>query len=169
MPDGQKSIYYFPGESLAAICNSPCLEVLKKNGFEILLLTDPIDEYAITHLGEFDGRELVCTSKEGVTVEGVENEKPLEDETAAAQFSDLCTTIKDVLGDKVEHVITSSRLTDSPCVIVTGQDGWSSNMERLAKAQIFCDLRITSESGLKAILEINPSNDIVKKLRRKVV
>jgi len=127
MPETQKSIYYLTGESLTAVKDSPFLEVLKKKGFEVLLLVDPIDEYAVTQLKEFDGKKLVCVSKEGLELEETEEEKKKREEEAA-QFDDLCKTVKEVLGDKVEKVLVSNRVTDSPCVLVTGQFGWSANM-----------------------------------------
>jgi len=127
MPEHQKSIYYLTGESLVATKDSPFIEVLKKKGFEVLLLVDPIDEYAISQLKEFDSKKLVCVSKEGLELEETEDEKKSR-EAEAAEFADLCTTVKDALGDKVEKVIVSSRISDSPCVLVTGQFGWSSNM-----------------------------------------
>src|SRR6266545_3895126 len=127
MPEHQKTIYYLTGESLAATKDSPFIEVLKKKGFEVVLLVDPIDEYAISQLKEFDSKKLICVSKEGLKLEETEDEKKAR-ETEAAEFADLCTTVKDALGDKVEKVIVSNRISDSLCVLVTGQFGWSSNM-----------------------------------------
>lgn len=122
MPEVQESIYYLAGEFLSVVKDSPFLEVPKNKGFEVLLLIDPVDQYAINQLKEFDSKKLVCVSKEGLQLEKAEEEKKAR-ENEAAQFDDLCNAIKDALGDKVDKVVVSNRIADSPCVFVTGQYG----------------------------------------------
>ena len=98
MPEKQKLIFNITSKSLAAVRDSPFLKVLNKKGFEVLLLVDPIDEYAVTQLKEFDGKKLVCVTKEGLKLEETDDEKKAT-EAKATQFEDLCKTIKEVLGD----------------------------------------------------------------------
>jgi len=124
MKENQKFIYYITGESKASLLNSPFIEKLKKKGYEVLIMSDPIDEYAIQQVKEFEGKKLKCCTKEGLELEESEEEKKAFEEEKTA-YEGLCKLIKEVLGDKIEKVVVSNRITDSPCVLVTGEYGWS--------------------------------------------
>merc|ERR1712047_199634 len=132
MKEGQNDIYYITGESITAVSSSPFLENLRKKGLEVMYMVDPVDEYAVQQLKEFDGKKLKSTTKEGLDIEDEDEKKKLEE--LKAEFEPLTKLMKEVLGDKVEKVLISSRMADSPCVLTTSEHGWSANMELIMKA-----------------------------------
>ena len=166
MKEGQKDIYYITGESRASVANSPFLEALKRRGLEVLYLVDPIDEYMVQQLKEYDTKKLKSCTKEGLDLEDTEEEKKKKEEEKAL-YEPLCKLMKDVLGDKVEKVIVGYRVDESPCVLVTGEYGWTANMERIMKAQALRDSSMTSYMVSKKTMELNTKNPIIQELRKK--
>lgn len=167
MKEGQKDIYYITGESKKAVETSPFIEGFKKRGLEVLYMTEPIDEYAVQQLKDYDGHKLVSITKDGLKFDDSDEEKK-KAEQVAQQNEALCKAIKEILGDKVEKVFVSQRLVSSPCALVTGEYGWSANMERIMKAQALRDSTMSTYMTSKKSLEINADNAIIADLRKKV-
>jgi len=167
MKENQKDIYYITGESKEIVAASAFVERVLKKGYEVLYLVDPIDEYAVQQLKEYDGKKLVCVTKEGLELPEDDDEKKRQEELKAA-FEDLCKVIKDILDKRVEKVNVSNRLVDSPCCIVTSTYGWSANMERIMKAQALRDTSTMGYMAAKKHLEINPEHQIMIALKKKV-
>uniref|UniRef100_A0AAX7VTL4 Histidine kinase/HSP90-like ATPase domain-containing protein n=1 Tax=Astatotilapia calliptera TaxID=8154 RepID=A0AAX7VTL4_ASTCA len=166
MKENQKSIYYITGESKDQVANSAFVERVRKRGFEVLYMTEPIDEYCVQQLKEFDGKTLVSVTKEGLELpEDEEEKKKMEDDKA--KFENLCKLMKEILDKKVEKVTVSNRLVSSPCCIVTSTYGWTANMERIMKAQALRDNSTMGYMMAKKHLEINPDHPIMETLRQK--
>merc|ERR1712153_7798 len=166
MKGNQKDIYYITGENREVVAASAFVERLKKRGFEVVYMTEPIDEYVVQQLKEFDGKNLVSVTKEGLELPEDEEEKKKK-EADKEKFEPLCKVMKDILDKKVEKVVVSSRLVSSPCCIVTSQYGWTANMERIMKAQALRDTSTMGYMAAKKHLEINPDHSIVENLRQR--
>jgi len=166
MKESQKDIYYITGESKEVVSASSFVERLKKRGLEVVYMTEPIDEYVVQQLKEFDGKNLVSVTKEGLELPEDDDEKEKK-EADLKKFEGLCKVMKDILDKKVERVVVSSRLVSSPCCIVTSQYGWTANMERIMKAQALRDTSTMGYMAAKKHMEINPDHSIIENLRQR--
>ena len=166
MKENQKDIYYITGESKDQVAHSAFVERVTKRGFEVLYMVEPIDKYCVQQLKEYEGKNLVSVTKNGLELPEDEDKKKRLEE-ARAKFESLCKVIKEILDKKVEKVVVSNRLVSSPCCIVTSQYGWSANMERIMKAQALGDTSTMGYMAAKKHLEINPDHSIMEQLRQK--
>lgn len=166
MKPNQKHIYFITGENKEQVSNSSFVERVKKRGFEVVYMTEPIDEYVVQQMKEYDGKQLVSVTKEGLELPEDEEEKKKREEDKA-KFEGLCKVMKSILDNKVEKVVVSNRLVESPCCIVTSQFGWTANMERIMKAQALRDTSTMGYMAAKKHLEINPDHPIIENLRQK--
>ena len=163
MKEGQQGIYYITGAD-ESVKKSSALEMLKKEDFEVLYLTDAVDEYCFQQLTEYDGHKMMSATKEGLKFGDEEKAKKLE-EHVAEQYKDLTTFLKDELKDEVEKVSVSMRLVSSPATVVTSQYGWSANMERIQKAQALGNNNKQDYMKARKTFEINARHPIVAKLK----
>merc|ERR1712108_121078 len=167
MKENQKDIYYITGENREVVGASAFVERLKKRGFEVIYMTEPIDEYCIQQLKEYDGKNLVCITKEGLELPEDEEEKKAFEEKKA-RYEPLCKKINDILDKKVESVVCSRLLTKSPCCVTTSQYGWSANMERIMKAQALKDSSSMGYMAAKKKFEITPDHPIMTNMLERV-
>ncbi|KAG7668452.1 putative Heat shock protein 90-5, chloroplastic [Nannochloris sp. 'desiccata'] len=165
--EDQKAIYYLAADSRSACESSPYVESLVRKGYEVLYLTEPIDEVAISNLGEFEEMQLADVSREDLAL-GESDEDKKELETKASELKPLTDYMKKVLGDKIEKVVVSARLTDSPAVVVASKFGWSANMEKIMRSQALGDARAAEMMRGRRIMEINPDHPIVRAMAEKV-
>ncbi|KAK7199308.1 heat shock protein 83-17 [Novymonas esmeraldas] len=167
MKPEQKTIYYITGDSKKKLESSPFIEEAKRRGFEVLFMTEPIDEYVMQQVKDFEDKKFACLTKEGVHFEESEEEKKQREEEKTA-CGKLCKTMKEVLGDKVEKVTVSERLSTSPCILVTSEFGWSAHMEQIMRNQALRDSSMAQYMMSKKTMELNPNHAIIKELRRRV-
>lgn len=167
MKEGQKSIYYITGDSKKKLENSPFLEEAKRRDVEVLFMVDPIDEYVMQQVKDFEDFKFVCLTKEGLKFDETEEEKKRKEEEKAA-FDKLCKVMKEILGDKVEKVVLTERLSTSPCILVTSEFGWSAHMEQIMRNQALRDSSMSSYMVSKKTMEITPSHSIIKELKTRV-
>lgn len=166
MRENQKHIYYITGESRETVASSAFVERVRSRGYEVIYMVEPIDEYCVQQLKEYEGKQLVSVTKEGLELPEDEAETKKREEDKK-KFETLCKVVKDILDKKVEKVVVSNRLVQSPCCIVTSQFGWTANMERIMKAQALRDSSAMGYMAAKKHLEINPDHPIIEQLRVK--
>ncbi|HMV01483.1 MAG TPA: molecular chaperone HtpG, partial [Rhodocyclaceae bacterium] len=160
MKEGQEKVYYVTADSFNAAKNSPHLEIFRKKGIEVLLLSDRVDEWVVGHLTEFDGKQLQSVAKGGLDLGKLEDEAEKQDaEKAADEYKELVEKVKSSLGDRVKDVRVTHRLTDSPSCLVSDEHDPSGNLARLLKAAG------QKAPDVKPILEINPGHPAVLRLR----
>ena len=160
MKDGQEKIYYVAAETFNAAKNSPHLEIFRKKGIEVILLSDRVDEWVVSHLTEFEGKPVVSVAKGGLDLGKLEDEaEKKEHEKEAGEFKELTDRIATSLGERVKEVRVTHRLTDSPACLVADEQGMSANLARILKAAG------QGSPDERPILEINPRHPVVLRLK----
>jgi molecular chaperone HtpG len=176
MKETQKDIYYLVGSDADSIEDSPFLEALVQKGYDVMLMVDPIDEYVMQHIKEYQDHKLVCISKDGFTLEdkkndGEQNDNKKDDTTNVnnEQYQEICKFIQSTLSDKIEKVVISTTLVNSPCALTTGQYKWTANMERLMKSQTLSSNHPMSQFMVgKKIMQLNPTHNLVNYLKEQL-
>merc|ERR1712146_117747 len=167
MGKGQKNIYYISAESKEAAEKSPYLERFRKKGIEVLYYTDPIDEYAMPQLTEFKGFQFMGANKENLKFDDdEEEEKKIKKLTET--HKKLTDWFKETLGSKIEKAVVSNRLLETPAIVVSSQYGWSTNMERIMKAQTMGNQDRSNAMVAQKTFEINPAHPIIRELKSRV-
>ncbi|XP_030070051.1 endoplasmin [Microcaecilia unicolor] len=172
MKEKQDKIYFMAGSNRKEVESSPFVERLLKKGYEVIFLIEPVDEYCIQALPEFDGKRFQNVAKEGVKFDESEKTKERR-EALEKEYEPLLNWMKEkALKDQIEKAILSQRLTESPCALVASQYGWSGNMERIMKAQAYQtgkDISTNYYAGQKKTLEINPRHPLIKNMLKRVM
>merc|ERR1712146_216555 len=167
MKKGQKHIYYISGETKDAVEKSPFLERLRKKDLEVLYYTDPIDEYAMPQLTEFKGFQFMGANKENLKLDDDDaDEKKLK--KLRETHKKLTDWFKETLGSKIEKAVVSNRLLETPAIVVSSQYGWSTNMERIMKAQTMGNQDRSNAMVSQKTLEINPAHPIIRELKSRI-
>ena len=167
MKKGQKSIYYISGETKEAVESSPYLERLQKKGYEVLYYIDPIDEYAMPQLTEFKGFQFAGANKENLKLDDDDKEEKILVKMGEL-YKPVTDWFKETLGSRVEKAVVSNRLSTTPAILVSSQYGWSTNMERIMKAQTMGNNDRSNSMVAQKTLEINPGHPIIKELKNRV-
>uniref|UniRef100_A0A7S4AZ72 Histidine kinase/HSP90-like ATPase domain-containing protein n=1 Tax=Chrysotila carterae TaxID=13221 RepID=A0A7S4AZ72_CHRCT len=168
MGANQSKIYYIAGESEASVRASPFVEALTSRGLEVLFMVDPIDEYVMQSLREFDGKAFACITTANLQLDPVDGGSATVSKEEQSRLQALCNMTKQVLGNLVQNVVLSSRLANSPCVLVTDEWGWTANMERIMRAQALRDPTMTALMAPRKTLELNPAHMLVRSLAQRV-
>ncbi|XP_010439073.1 PREDICTED: endoplasmin homolog isoform X3 [Camelina sativa] len=164
MKNGQKDVFYITGSSKEQLEKSPFLERLIKKGYEVIFFTDPVDEYLMQYLMDYEDKKFQNVSKEGLKVGKDSKAKELKE-----AFKELTKWWKgNLASENVDDVKISNRLADTPCVVVTSKFGWSANMERIMQSQTLSDANKQAYMRGKRVLEINPRHPIIKELKDRV-
>lgn len=168
MPENQKDIYYITGQDRNVLAQSDFVQGVKKHGYEVLLMDEAIDEYVLQQVKEHDGKKLVSITQEGFELPRNEEEAS-EFAKLQEEYRPVCDKIKDILSNRIEKVVITDRLQDVPCCVVTGQFGWSANMERIMRSQALNDMSSLAYMTGKRNLEINPHHTIIQDLKVKLI
>ena len=171
MKEGQNKIYYVTSDNLKAAKSSPFIEQLIKKKLEVLYLVDTIDEYMIQSIKDYDGKQLVCSSKDGFELDETffTDEEKKEKEDSKTEWKETLDQMKSVLGQKVVDIKLSDRLTTNPCVLCSDKYGWTANMEKIMKAQALQNPAAASMHNpflARKILEVNPDHVIMKEIKK---
>ncbi|KAG0477801.1 hypothetical protein HPP92_012520 [Vanilla planifolia] len=164
MKDGQKDVFYITGTSKEQLEKSPFLERLTKKNYEVIFFTDPVDEYLMQYLMDYEDKHFQNVSKEGLKLGKEPKNKDLKE-----SFKELTKWWKTTLAsENVDSVTISNRLDNTPCIVVTSKYGWSANMEKIMQAQTLSDASKQAYMRGKRVLEVNPRHPIIKELRERV-